>query len=238
MDVDSPTVETGGAKRGSGMTTTALLSLAFLSLFGGDIDRSDVCPAPAAPVVQVVPLQPGFSVSHDRSRVELGAMIGQKAFPGFYTQGVTDVTYGSRIRIKLASSRLSDGRWCATARGVEAEFGLMSAAEVHIASEIAEGGCRYRTVLAHEMRHVAIAQRAVLDGVGDARSALEERLSRSPTFFGSDEAGATSALQSALQEVVDRATKARIASAEMENASIDTRASYEELRDQCPGSPD
>jgi hypothetical protein len=220
------------------MTTTALLSLAFLSLFGGPADLSDSCPVSDTPVVRVSPLQPGFAVSHDRSRIELGAMIGQKAFPGFYTQGVTDVTYGSRIRIKLASARLSDGRWCATARGVEAEFGLTSTVDVHVASEIVEGGCRYRTVLAHEMRHVAIAQRAVLGAVRDAQLALEERLARSPTFFGPDEAGATSALQTALEEVVDLATKARIASAEMENASIDTRASYEELRDQCPGSPD
>jgi hypothetical protein len=218
--------------------TTALLSLALFSLFGGGTDLSDVCPASAPAVVQVSPLQPGYVVTHDRSRVELGAMIGQKAFPGFYTQGVTDVTYGSKIRIKLASARLSDGRWCASARGVEAEFGLMSAADVHIASEIVEGGCRYRTVLAHEMRHVAIAQRAVLDAVQDARAALEERLARSPTFFGPDEAGATSALQTALQDIVDQATKTRIATAEMENASIDTRASYEELRDQCPGSSD
>lgn len=220
------------------MTASALTTLAFLSLFGGGPEPSPACSSPQAVTVEVLPLQPGFVVSHDLSRAELGAMIGQKAFPGFYTQGVTDVTYGSRLRIRVASTRLPDGRWCATPRSVEAQFGLTSPAAVHVASEIVEGGCRYRTVLAHEMRHVAIAQRAVLEAAAASRTALEERLVRSPIFFGADEAGATSALQTALQEVLDGATKARIASAEIENASIDTRASYDELRDQCPGASD
>lgn len=217
--------------------TTALLTLGLLSLLGGVPVAT--CPVSAvAPTVSVSPQQPGYTVSRLKSRRELGAMIGQRAFPGFYTQGVTDVTYGSGIRIKLTSAKLPDGRWCATARSVSVDFGLMAPAEVHIASEIAEGGCRYRTVLAHEMKHVEIARLTVAGAASGIRAALDDRLARSPVFFGFDEAGATSALQSAMQEVVDRTTKAMIASAEIENAAIDTRASYEDLRNQCADDAD
>lgn len=218
------------------MSTAAIVPLAFLSFLSGEPELPKNCPASPPPAVDVIALVPGYLVAHDKSRTALGAMIGKKAFPGFYTQGVTDVTYGSRMRLKLATSRLADGRWCAAARAVEVEFGLTAPAQVHIASEIPVGGCRYQTVLAHEMRHVEISQRAATEAVEEVRTTLSSRLAVSPMEHGIDEASASAALQAALQGVVDDTTKARIASAEIENAMIDTPASYEELKNQCPGS--
>jgi hypothetical protein len=212
----------------------AALSVSMFSwLLGPSLLES--CPA-SEPVINVYSTNPGFTVDRTKSRSELGGMMGQKAFPGFYTQGLTDVTYSTSPRFLIASHELADGRWCASLKRANIEFGLGEPARVHIASEIPEGTCRYVTVLAHEMQHVGISQRAVGDAVENLRQVLVASAPRMSPAFGKSEEAASDVLKASLQKVIDGTTRKYIARAEFENASIDTRQSYETLTAQCPDS--
>jgi hypothetical protein len=212
----------------------AALSVSMLSWLLGP-SLPDACPV-IEPVVNVYSTNPGLTVDHAKSRAELGSMMGQKAFPGFYTQGLTDVTYSTAPRFLIASQELADGRWCASLKRANVEFGLGEPARVHIAREIPDASCRYVTVLAHEMQHVGISQRAVGNAVDDLRGALSKATPSVSPAFGKSEEAASELLKTSLQKIIDDVTRKHIARAEFENASIDTRQSYESLTALCPGS--
>lgn len=217
------------------MPSPYVLALSMFSLFSPTPALPDTC-APAEYVVNVIPLQPGVAVNRTMSRRELGAMMGAKAFAGFYTQGLTDVTYGTSPRYLIETSQTSDGRWCAAVRKVNIEFGLVGPAKVHIAKEIPEQTCRYQSVLRHEMLHVAISQKTVEETVTDLRSQLQNKIAGFSPAAGDSKIAATEALMASLQSAVSTVTAAGIARAEFDNAMIDTKASYEALTNQCPGS--
>lgn len=212
----------------------AALSVSMLSWLLGP-SLPEACPV-IEPVVNVYSTNPGLTVDHTKSRAELGGMMGQKAFPGFYTQGLTDVTYSTAPRFLIASQELADGRWCASLKRANVEFGLGEPARVHIAREIPDASCRYVTVLAHEMQHVGISQRAVGNAVDDLREALSKAAPKVSPAFGKSEEAASELLKTSLQKIIDDVTRKHIARAEFENASIDTRQSYEALTALCPGS--
>jgi hypothetical protein len=212
----------------------AALSVSMLSWLLGP-SLPEACPV-IEPVVNVYSTNPGLTVDHTKSRADLGGMMGQKAFPGFYTQGLTDVTYSTAPRFLIASQELADGRWCASLKRANVEFGLGEPARVHIAREIPDASCRYVTVLAHEMQHVGISQRAVGNAVDDLREALSKAAPKVSPAFGKSEEAASELLKTSLQKIIDDVTRKHIARAEFENASIDTRQSYEALTALCPGS--
>ncbi len=212
----------------------AALSVSMLSWLLGP-SLPEACPAIES-VVNVYSTNPGFTVDHAKSRAELGGMMGQKAFPGFYTQGLTDVTYSTAPRFLIASQELADGRWCASLKRANVEFGLGEPARVHIAKEIPDESCRYVTVLAHEMQHVGISQRAVGNAVEELQRKLSDAVPSLSPSFGKSEEAASDLLKASLQKVVNDVTRRHLARAEFENASIDTRQSYETLTTQCPGS--
>lgn len=218
---------------GDPMLLAALSVSMFSWLFGPSLPEA--CPATES-VINVYSTNPGFTVDHAKSRAELGGMMGQKAFPGFYTQGLTDVTYSTAPRFLIASHELADGRWCASLKRANVEFGLGEPARVHIAREIPEKSCRYVTVLAHEMQHVGISQRTVGNAVEELQRALSNAATKTSPAFGKSEEAASDVLKASLQKVIDDVTRRYIARAEFENASIDTRQSYETLTAQCPGS--
>ncbi|MNU59736.1 hypothetical protein D3C71_489110 [compost metagenome] len=212
----------------------AALSVSMLSWLLGP-SLPEACPATES-VINVYSTNPGFTVDHAKSRAELGGLMGQKAFPGFYTQGLTDVTYSTAPRFLIASHELADGRWCASLKRANVEFGLGEPARVHIAREIPEESCRYVTVLAHEMQHVGISQRTVGNAVEELQRALSNAAPKTSPAFGKSEEAASDVLKASLQKIIDDVTRRYIARAEFENASIDTRQSYEALSAQCPGS--
>lgn len=217
------------------MPSSLVLALSLFSIFSSTPALPASCSV-SDYVVNVIPLIPGVKVDHDKTRRELGGLMGAKAFAGFYTQGLTDVTYGSSPRYLIETSQAAGGMWCASVKQVNIEFGLLEPAKVHIAKEIPEQTCRYVTVLEHEMLHVAISEKTVRETVLDLQAQLEEKIKAfSPTNGDSREA-ATERLKTSLQATVSKVTNAHIARAELENSMIDTRASYEELTNQCPGS--
>lgn len=178
----------------------------------------------------------GVTVDHSKSRDELARLMGQKPFAGFYMQGLTDVTYATAPRFTTESYELSDGRWCTVLTHVSVEFGLGAAASVHIAREIPEGSCRYASVLAHEMQHVAISQRTVANASDDLKTRLEAEAHRLSPAFGKTKEAASDLLKASLVKFINGVTGRHVARAEMENAAIDTRHSYELLSAQCSGS--
>lgn len=211
------------------------LSLSIFSWLGAPALPAD-CDVPD-PVVTVIPLNPGFTVDHSKSRSELSGMIGSKAFPGFYTQGLTDVSYATRPRMLIETRQLADGRWCSTLKKVTVEFGLPDPAKVHLAREIPENSCRYVTVLAHEMQHVAISQKAVAQGADALRALLRDKGARYLSY-GADEVLSGDALKSVVERDIVSVTGRFLAQAEFQNGAIDTRPSYEALSAQCPGGAD
>jgi hypothetical protein len=214
----------------------AVFSLSLLSWLLGP-DLPDTCPAVASEV-SAYSVSRGYKIDRSLGRVELGRLMGEQALPGFHMQGLTDITYATSPRYVILTQKLSDGRWCAGLQKVSVEFGLGEPAMVRIAREIPEESCRYASVLAHEMRHVGISARAVSEGAGELRSALEKTVGSSSPFYGESEEAASAGLKASLQDTIDKVTRLHIARAEMENAAIDTRHSYELLSAECPGSPD
>lgn len=197
----------------------------------------EACPQ-VQPAITAYALDSGVAIDHSKGREELAGLIGQKAFPGFYMQGLTDVTYATQPRFVIESHELADGRWCSSLRRATVEFGLGGPANVHIAREIPEGSCRYVTVLAHEMQHVGISQRAVAEASDDIRTQIEDASRRLSPSYGKSAEASSELLKASLMKVVNEVTQKHIARAEMENASIDTRRSYEILSAQCPASED
>jgi hypothetical protein len=210
----------------------AALSVSLLSWFLGP-PLPDACPAVEA-VISVYSTNPGFTVDHGKPRAELSRMVGQKVFPGFYMQGLTDITYATTPRFLISSQELADGRWCASLKQANIEFGFAEPARIHIASEIPGASCRYVTVLAHEKQHVGISQRVIGNAVEDLDRALAASMPKiSPAVAESEEA-ASMMLRASLEKFIGDMTRRHIARAEVENASIDTRQSYELLTAQCP----
>lgn len=218
------------------MSPPHVLALSLFSIFSPTPALPASCPA-ADLVVEVSPLLPALEVDHTKSRRDLGRLMGAKAFAGFYTQGLTDVTYGSRPRYLIETSEAAGGVWCASARRVSVEFGLLAPPKVLIASEIPEDTCRYGSVMEHELLHVGISEKAVKAAVEDLRSKLGASVGRVSPATGDSRAAATEHLKSALDDAIRNMTARHIGRAGLENAQIDTRSSYEKLTARCPGSP-
>lgn len=197
----------------------------------------ETCPA-VQPEISAYALNSGSSVDHTKGRKELADMTGQRVFPGFYMQGLTDVTYATQPRFVTESHELADGRWCSSLKKLTVEFGLAGPATVYIAREIPEGSCRYRTVLAHEMQHVGISQHAVSEASDDIRGRIEDAAQRLSPAYGKSAEASSDLLKASFMKVIGEVTRRHIARAELENAAIDTRRSYELLSAQCSASED
>jgi hypothetical protein len=104
---------------------------------------------------------------------------------------------------------------------------------VRIAGEIRRGGCLWREVLAHEMRHVAVNRRTLRAAAARARAAAEAWAMRAEgRGAGFDEAMA--GLQEGLRLAIEPALAGMRDAREAVHGQIDSRAEYERLGEVCP----
>lgn len=192
----------------------------------------DSCPA-ASPVVAVHSALEGVVVDNSLDRAELADMAGKGPLSGFHLQGLTDVTYTTAPRFVTESLALAGGRWCAALKEVTVSFGLGGPASIHIAREIARPSCRYSSVLAHEMRHVSISEAAVASAVADLQAVLQAAIQTRAVVVADTKEAARELLTASFAEIISDVTKRHIQSAELQNAAIDTRRSYERLSSEC-----
>lgn len=220
------------------LDTAAAIQFGFASALFGLFTQ-----APAAPSVpECLPSTPEISISadfhdytldHGKSRMQLAQELSKPIpFKGFAMQGLTALGLETNYRLSVTLDKGRDGQWCALVDKVEGSFGSRVPARVMVAREIEKDTCQYRTVLDHERGHVEIGRRAAVDGARDMADKVAAAL-RNPIVGGTKDS-AYAAAKAIVDRAVSSAADRAVATADSQNAAMDTYESYERLRQQCP----
>lgn len=156
--------------------------------------------------------------------------------PGYRTRGLTSVRYKSGYSAKFLSTSNPDGTWCSNITSLTVDFSFAEQPKIYLASDIPEGSCRYRAVMAHERQHYEIALATLAAGRKWMGSKLDTLLS-GDGFSAETADAADAALDKRVLYIVDTITKRLYEAADAKNRDLDTPASYQELTDACPGEP-
>jgi len=207
------------------------------TLFGlfGAPPSSPAAPAclPSAPEINIKADFHDYTLDHGKSRMELAQELSKPIpFKGFAMQGLTALGLETSYRLSVTMEKVGDGRWCARVDKVEGSFGSKTPARVMVAREIEKHSCQYRTVLDHERGHVEIGRRAAVYGARDMEAKVAQALRTPITAVSKDSAYA--AAKAVVDRAVSSAADSAVATADSENAAMDTYESYERLRQQCP----
>lgn len=203
----------------------------FLSLFSAPEELA-ACPL-VTPTIIVNPAVKGMTVDHTRSRMHLARMMNGSQFEGFSMQGLTVLDYTTSYKMSVSMTEIAKGRWCASLERVTAEFGLKTPAKVLIAKEIRKGTCEYRTVLDHERDHVAVGERNARAGAAAMQVALTRLAGKAFPVEGRSKDEVYILSKKMVDDAVGVVAAEAIARADLENAAMDTRESYEKLSKMC-----
>jgi hypothetical protein len=179
---------------------------------------------------------PTPTIRHDLSTEEIGRLKGaaeaNTKTPGltvskFYVQA--DYSLGEIPRFFLGGVKV----WV---KGVTVHFGF-NEMTVYISRQYEEGSCPYQETHDHEMEHVDSHQRIWLEWQDQLREAVRQApnipVKGAPGVYANLEEGKTKineAISAALDPVFENFRKAD----DEAQAEMDTRASYEFLKQKCP----
>jgi hypothetical protein len=192
--------------------------------------RAEGCPA--GPVrVTLALADPAPVLSAEAGTAALQAASGLPRAARLHHLGLTAsrVEWGSDIETRW---RETPGGTCAR----PARIGLRLAQTEHrirIASEIPRGGCLWRTVEAHERRHVALNQATLRQAATAMRRAAEAWAPRAEGR-GPDVEAAVARLQVGLRQAIEPALASMRAAREAGHAAIDSPEEYARLSRICP----
>jgi hypothetical protein len=205
---------------------------AVLLLLAGAARAEGVPPCPAGrPEIRMSIDDPAPVVSQALGVDALHGETGQKRSPGLHHLALTAsrVEWRSEIETRY---REDAGGVCA--RPARIALRLVQAEHVvRIAGEIGRGGCLWREVLAHEMRHVGVNRQTLRAAAERARAAAEawalQAEGRGATFDA-----AMAGLQEGLRQAIEPALAGMREAREAAHGRIDSRAEYERLGEVCP----
>lgn len=143
--------------------------------------------------------------------------------------GVTDTSILPKMRSVAMVARLGDGSWCAklTRVDVAISFGIA----VHLASELTPGTCPYRAVLAHEQKHVAVAEGLKQSLRDQVEMAVVNAIKRPAA--AADQATAVKLANAAIESFVRDTAAAFHDASETYQLAIDTPAEYDRVHAIC-----
>jgi hypothetical protein len=204
----------------------------FVTAWTGTGFAADIpCPRPT----QVsFPAQVAFRVydprvvfRHDVDLLGLPRVEGHMEIPpqGWVLQGVTITNDHLDLKLKTFKQNLSDGRVCVWLIAVEATLG-MPEQHVYVASDYPDYSCEYRSVLAHENRHVEINRRVVHSFADRMRKALEDGVAKTNPLVFSNRNVMDSQISGFLYSLMRPTLEAMNAELKRENGAIDTPAAY------------
>ena len=182
--------------------------------------------APGSDSVIVLPLE--FNVSQSLDSATLTAQ--REHNPRETTMGLTTARSHSRVDIHLRGMKLP-GSMCVRA-DVTMEVGYAPVAVI-VARDLDPGGCQYREVLAHEMRHVAVLRAHLEEARGRLAATLTTRLAPSAIYrFASMDQAAVHFTEGE-QEQLAALARDELDSVAAEQQAIDTPDEYERLTHVC-----
>ncbi|MDR3438249.1 hypothetical protein [Telmatospirillum sp.] len=207
----------------------AVLSLAFLS--DGATAAENPCPKP--PQVQL-PAQVAFRIfeprvvfRHDVDLVGLPRVEGHMEIPprGWVLQGLTITNEHLEIRTKTARQVLPDGRACIWLFWVEATVG-MPEQHVYVANDYPDFSCEYRSVLAHENKHVSINREVIRSFAEPVRKALQDGVTKINPLIFSNANVQDSQITGFLYSLMRPVQETMHAELKRQNGAIDTPEAY------------
>jgi hypothetical protein len=179
---------------------------------------------------------PTPTIRRDLSTEEIGRLKGTPD-PDTKVPGLTVSKFHLRADYSLGETpRLFKGGVKVWVKNVTVHFGF-SEMSVYITRQYGEDSCPYKETLAHEMEHVDAHKRVWLEWQEKLREAVRRApnipVKGSPAVYGNLEEGKAKigeAISAALDPVFDDFRNAD----EVVQNQMDTRGSYEFLRQKCP----
>jgi hypothetical protein len=144
---------------------------------------------------------------------------------GWVLQGITLTNDHLEIRTKSYRQSLRDGRVCIWLTAVEATLG-MPEQHVYVAADYPEYSCEYKSVLAHENKHVEINRRVVRAFADPMRKALPDGVTKVNPLIFSNANVQDSQITGFLYSLMRPTWEALYAELKRQNGAIDTPDAY------------
>lgn len=204
----------------------------FCAVGAGTSFAADIpCPRPS----QIsAPAQVTFRVydplvifRHDVDLFGMPRVEGHMESPpqGWVLQGVTITNEHLDLKLKTVRQTLPDGRVCVWLITVQATLG-MPEQHVYVARDYPDYSCEYRSVLAHENKHVEINRRVVHSFADRMRKALEDGLAKTNPLIFSNRNVMDSQITGFLYYLMRPTQDAMHDQLKRENGAIDTPSAY------------
>jgi bifunctional DNA-binding transcriptional regulator/antitoxin component of YhaV-PrlF toxin-antitoxin module len=170
------------------------------------------------------------------STAEIGRLVEPDAAGATRHPGLTDVRYsvGTRYRFGVSRRWFQEGvkMWVENLR---VDFGFTSI-DVYLSRDYPEGSCQYQTTLEHETEHLEAHRRVYEEYQVVLREALRKAVDiptkDAPRVFAAEAEG-KAAIEKAISLATDPVFEAFRQADEEAQAVIDSRASYEAVRQRC-----
>lgn len=214
---------------------SAALGVAFFTLTLSP-SFADGCNDYQAPTVVVnSPSQPTV-IDRQKGVADLTTLMGQHAsleHAGFVTLGVTSVDYKTTLSASIKIEKSRFGNWCAYPMNVVVNHGFSKPVMVHIAKELPNGSCKYRTTLEHEMRHVKYHEEGVWRASLEINKAINSSSASSFPVNGNSKEEVSNAVNRRISEIVEGAVKRVASSVRAKNDAMDTPEAYRAFSALC-----
>lgn len=206
--------------------------LVFMALSGAGWAADNPCPQPPSSIR--LPIQVSFRVfeprvvfRHDVDLLGLPRVEGHMEIPprGWVLQGVTLTNDHLDLRVQPVRQTLRDGRVCIWLASVEATLGIPEQ-HVYVASDYPDYSCEYRSVLAHENKHVSINRTVIQSYAEPMRKALQDGVTKVNPLIFSNANVQDSQITGFLYSLMRPTWEAMRAELKRQNGAIDTPQAY------------
>lgn len=202
------------------------------------------CRARKSPVVAVSVKETRVRYDHGRSRDALKSMGNDTVSP-YGPEAVTHVSGLMNGEILTEQSiKFMQETWPHRNRGCvhldSVNVKITVKPVIYIAREYKQGTCRYRSIVEHEMRHLAVDQQVAALYKTRIEQAIKAELVAAPVALGGPVPLSTISreqekIQLRFEGLLKKYNAEMSAERKARQQSVDTLAEYERVRAQCPG---
>ena len=179
------------------------------------------------PEVSAVPFTDQVSQRYDENQLTARAEHSARET----TEGLTSARPNARVELNLRALRIPGGMCVRAQYRVILSYAPVT---VDLARDLAPGSCKYREILAHELRHVGALRAHLLLAQAALRDALRRgSLGRASRFQSMEEAASTFEED---QNLLLRQAQAALDAVSVDQVAIDTPEEYQRLAHVCESS--
>jgi hypothetical protein len=191
-----------------------------------------------APEVRIdfesVPVHQDFT----RSMAQLQSMPGRAPAPREAANGrvlgLAHAKYGERSQVGVVFRATQDGGYCGTLGSLTVNFGFEERT-VLVARELPTNVCIHGEVLKHEMRHVAVDEKALKDFIPTVRRTLETLAAHVGVVRGRTREQLTGAIRRPIEAALRDMLREFGQERERRQAEVDTLEEYKRVSASCGG---